>query len=189
MESPIDFNGMLRGARDRQAEHFADIRVHLTNKDARSSAIGSHCLCPASAVGAGGDMRHNALVKLVEDPPGPPVRSTMLAEVYGPDYGQLRALAKQVRQVFTQTDAVVDIDDSVKNQMPQMRLVVDREKAQRAGLATQEIAQTLRVAISGAQVSTLKVADELSPVGIQVRFADTNRQSIDDLQSDSTAHD
>ncbi len=178
--SPLDFNGMLRGATDRQAEHFADIRVHLTNKDARSrqSEAIVFALRPQLEQVA---TRHNALVKLVEDPPGPPVRSTMLAEVYGPDYGQLRALVKQVRQVFAQTDAVVDIDDSVKNQMPQMRLVVDREKAQRAGLATQDIAQTLRVAIAGAQVSTLKVAGELSPVGIQVRFADANRQSIDDL--------
>ena len=75
----------------------------------------------------------------------------------------------------------MDIDDSVKNQMPQMRLVVDREKVNRAGLTTQDIAQTLNMAIAGAQVSTLKVPGELSPVAIQVRFADTNRQSIDDL--------
>ncbi|HIK57171.1 MAG TPA: efflux RND transporter permease subunit [Synechococcales cyanobacterium M55_K2018_004] len=178
--APIDFNGMLRGATDRIGEHFADIRVHLTNKDARSDqseAIVFRLRPKLTEIA----QRHNAIVKLVEDPPGPPVRSTMLAEIYGPDYPTQRELAKQVRQVFAQTDEVVDIDDSVKNQIPQMRLLVDREKVNRAGLTTQDIAQTLQMAIAGAQVSTLKVPGELTPVAIQVRFADANRQSIDDL--------
>lgn len=178
--APIDFNGMLRGATDRIGEHYADIRVHLTNKDARSAQSEGIVfqLRPKLAEIA---QRHNAIVKLVEDPPGPPVRSTMLAEIYGPDYTMLRQLAKQVRQVFAETKEVVDIDDSVKNQMPQMRLVVDREKVNRAGLTTQDIAQTLNMAIAGSQVSTLQVPGELAPVAIQVRFADSNRQSIDDL--------
>jgi len=178
--APIDFNGMLRGATDRIGEHYADIRVHLTNKDARSIQSEGIVfqLRPKLAEIA---ERHNAIVKLVEDPPGPPVRSTMLAEIYGSDYNTLRQLAKQVRQVFAETKEVVDIDDSVKNQIPQMRLVVDREKVNRAGLTTQDIAQTLNMAIAGAQVSTLKVPGELAPVAIQVRFADANRQSIDDL--------
>lgn len=178
--APIDFNGMLRGGTDRTGEHVADIRVHLTNKDARSIQSEGIVfrLRPQLTEIA---QQHNAIVKLVEDPPGPPVRSTLLAEIYGPDYNQLRQLAKQVRQTFAKTSAVVDIDDSVKNQIPQMRLVVDREKVNRAGLTTQDIAQTLSMAIAGSQVSTLQVPGELAPVGIQVRFADANRQSIDDL--------
>jgi multidrug efflux pump subunit AcrB len=124
---------------------------------------------------------HQAVVKLVEDPPGPPVRSTMLAEIYGPDYGVQRQLARQVRQVFAETQDVVDIDDSVKNQIPQIRLVVDRDQVNRAGLSTNDIAQTVQMAIAGANVSTLKVPGELAPVAIQVRFADANRQSISDL--------
>jgi multidrug efflux pump subunit AcrB len=180
MGAPIDFNGMLRGATDRFGEHYADIRVHLTNKDARSIQSEGIVLSlrPKLTEVA---QKYNAIVKLVEDPPGPPVRSTLLAEIYGSDYGKLRQLTKEVRAVFAQTAQVVDIDDSVKNQMPQMRLVVDREKVNRAGLTTQDVAQTINMAIAGSQVSIMKVSGELSPVGIQVRFADANRQSIDDL--------
>ncbi|MCG9890030.1 MAG: efflux RND transporter permease subunit [Thermosynechococcaceae cyanobacterium MS004] len=178
--APIDFNGMLRGATDRGNQHFADIRVHLTNKDARgkSSEAIVFELRPKLSQQAS---QHQAIVKLVEDPPGPPVRSTMLAEIYGPDYPTQRQLAKQVRQVFAETAQVVDIDDSVKNQIPQMRLVVDRDKVSRAGLSTQEITQTIQMAIAGAKVSTLQVPGELAPVAIQVRFADANRQSLNDL--------
>ncbi|MBO9998792.1 MAG: efflux RND transporter permease subunit [Cyanobacteria bacterium SID2] len=178
--APVDFNGLLRGNTDRAGEHFADIRVHLTNKDARkidSEGIVFR-LRPLLAEIAG---QNNAVVKLVEDPPGPPVRSTMLAEIYGPDYDKLRNLAKEVRQVFAETKEVVDIDDSAKNPIPQMRLIVDRAKVNQAGLTTQEIAQTLNMAIAGANVSTLQVPGELNPVAIEVRFAYSDRQSVDDL--------
>ena len=178
--APVDFNGLLRGSSDRAGEHFADIRVHLTNKAARqedSEAIVFRLRSQLSEIATA----NNAIVKLVEDPPGPPVRSTMLAEIYGADYQQLRQLAKTVRQVFNETKEVVDLDDSVKNQIPQMKMVVDRQKINQVGLTAQEIAQTLNMAIAGANVSTLQVPGELSPVAIQVRFAEANRQKIDDL--------
>jgi len=178
--APIDFNGMLRGASDRSNQNFADIRVHLTNKNARSASSEAVVLRLRPELTRLANA-HQAVVKLVEDPPGPPVRSTMLAEIYGPDYAVQRQLAQQVRQVFAETQDVVDIDDSVKNQIPQIRLVVDRDKVNRAGLSTSDIAQTVQMAIAGAQVSTLKVPGELAPVAIQVRFADANRQNISDL--------
>jgi len=180
VSAPVDFNGLLRGNTDRSGEHFADIRVHLSQKEARqeeSEAIVFRLRSQLAPLA----QHYNAVVKLIEDPPGPPVRSTLLAEIYGPDYNQLRQLARQVRQVFAQTAEVVDIDDSVKNQIPQMKLVVDRQKANQAGLSAQDIAQTLRIAIAGTDTSILKVPGELSPVAIQVRFAERERQQIDDL--------
>lgn len=178
--APVDFNGLLRGNTDREGEHYADIRVHLTNNNARkidSEGIVFRLRPKLAEIAA----ENNAVVKLVEDPPGPPVRSTMLAEIYGPDYDKLRDLAKEVRLVFAETKEVVDIDDSAKNPMPQMKLSVDRAKVNQAGLTTEEIAQTLNMALSGAEVSTLQVPGELSPVAIEVRFAYPDRQSVDDL--------
>jgi multidrug efflux pump subunit AcrB len=178
--APIDFNGLLRGATDRGGEHVADIRVHLTNKNARpeqSEAIVFRLRPPLTQIAAS----ENAILKLVEDPPGPPVRSTLLAELYGPDYDRLRDLTKEVREVFAQTHEVVDIDDSVKNQVPQLRLAVDRDKVAQAGLTTGDIAQLLQLALSGVNVSTLQVPGEFSPVYIQLRFAQENRERIDDL--------
>ena len=180
VSAPVDFNGLLRGNTDRSGEHFADIRIHLSQKEARQEESETIVFRLRSQL-APLAQRYNAVVKLIEDPPGPPVRSTLLAEIYGPDYSQLRQLARQVRQVFAQTAEVVDIDDSVKNQIPQMKLVVDRQKANQAGLSVQDIAQTLRIAIAGTNTSILKVPGELSPVAIQVRFAERERQQIDDL--------
>lgn len=178
--APIDFNGLLRGNTNRDGEHLADIRVHLTDDSTRpesSEDVVFRLRAQLSEIAN----EYNAVVKLIEDPPGPPVRSTMLAEIYGPDYDKLRDLAKEVRQVFLQTDEVVDVDDSTKNQAPQMKLVVDRQKASQSRLSTRDIAQTLNMAIAGVDVSTLQVPGELVPVDINVRFAESERQGIDDL--------
>ncbi|MFB6276744.1 MAG: efflux RND transporter permease subunit, partial [Halothece sp.] len=179
--APITFNGLLRGNTNRGGEHVGDIRVHLTNDDARSVSSEDIVfrLRPKLTKVA---RENNAIVKLIEVPPGPPVRSTMLAEIYGPDYEQQRDLAKQVAEVFRNTSEVVDVDDSVKNQVPQMQLEVDRAKATQAGLSTQAITETINMAIGGVNASTLKIPGELTPVQIQVRFSEASRQGMDDLR-------
>lgn len=206
--APIDFNSLLRGGTATPApfqvpmtvyslgytptplptvttplpscEHLAEIRVHLTDQAARNlmSEVIVFRLRPQLADIA---TQHNAVVKLVEEPPGPPVRSTLLAEIYGPDYNTLRSLAKQVRQVFQQTAEVVDVDDSVRNPVPQMKLVVDRDQVLQAGLSTHQVSQELTAAIAGINASILQVPGELMPVPIRLRFALANRQSLADL--------
>ncbi len=178
--APIDFNGMLRGNIDREGEHLGDIRVHLTHKSARKAQSEDVVLRLRPKLREIAQ-ENNAIVKLVEVPPGPPVRSTMLAEVYGPDYEKIRDVAKDVREVFTETKGVVDVDDSVKNTIPQMRLVVDRQKLNQMGLSTSEVAQTISMAVNGSQVSVLQVPGELTPVPIEVRFAESDRDNINDL--------
>ncbi len=178
--SPIDFNSLLRGGSGRGGEDVADIRLHLSQPEARtveSEEIVLRLRPVLQAVAEG----HNGILKLVEDPPGPPVRSTLLAEVYGPDYEQVRQQAKAVRQVFADTKGVVDIDDSVKNELPQLTLTVDRERINRTGLTTADVTQTLNLALSGSTASILQLPGELSPVGIVVRYADQARQGIADL--------
>jgi multidrug efflux pump subunit AcrB len=178
--APIDFNGLFRGYNLREGEHLADIRAHLTDDSARSPSsedIVFRLRPELTAIAH----QNNARIALIEVPPGPPVRSVMRAEVYGPDYGRIREIARNVRRLFTDTEGVVDVNDSVKNQIPQMRLVVDRLQANQVNLTTGAIAQSIRMAVAGADVSTLQVPGELTPVAINVRFAEANRRSIADL--------
>ena len=83
-------------------------------------------------------------VQLVEDPPGPPVRATVLAEIYGKDLQQLRALSEQVKAAFRQTRDMVEVTDSEAQDVIQYRLTVDREKAALSGLSVAEVAVALR---------------------------------------------
>ncbi|MDH3342929.1 MAG: efflux RND transporter permease subunit, partial [Gammaproteobacteria bacterium] len=123
-----------------------------------------------------------ANIKLVEDPPGPPVRATLLAELYGPDYNKLREIATQLRaEVFENTGDVVDIDDSVTDSYTEYNIIVDREKAMLTGIAPVTIAETLRAFVAGVDVGTVHLEYEKEPVPIRFRVPAADRTGPKDL--------
>ncbi|MBN2082777.1 efflux RND transporter permease subunit [bacterium] len=178
--SVIDFNGLLRGTAFRNQPYQADLRVNLTPKEARSEKSEEmvrrirpelHALAAP----------FNANVKLVEDPPGPPVRSTLVAEIYGP-YGQLqRDLVAQVRQWFGETAQVTDIDDSVSTVAEELKITVDEEKAVQAGLKVSDVSMSLRAALSGYPVTQIHDPAELNQTPVVLRFPVEYRSSLEDL--------
>ncbi|MBD2682836.1 MULTISPECIES: efflux RND transporter permease subunit [Nostoc] len=178
--APVDFAASFRGTSNRREKHNAEIRVHVTDKVARSITT-ENLVIQLRPLLTDVASRHQAVVKILEKPAGPPQRATVLAEIYGPDVVQLRELSKQVRQVFIGTKEVVDIDDSTRNQIPQMQLTVDQDKAMRAGITRTDVAQTLNMLLKGSDVSTLKIPGEILPIGIQLRFAAEFRRSLDNL--------
>ncbi len=178
--SVMDFNGLLRGSAFREASHFADIRVNLIDKEKRkrSSEMIVLQIRPdidklARAYGAN--------IKLVEDPPGPPVRATVVAEIYGPDYNKQREIAQDIKTLFAKTDQVVDIDDSVKEIQVKYQLLVDKEKAALMGISTEQIVQTLRLSVAGMAVSTLHRPETKTPVVIMLRLPKGDRSGLSDM--------
>ncbi|MDH4162880.1 MAG: efflux RND transporter permease subunit [Nitrospirota bacterium] len=178
--SVIDFNGLLRGGAFREASHFADVRVNLIDKEERKLSSEKLVLKMRPDI-AKLAAAYNANIKLVEDPPGPPVRATVVAEIYGPDYGKQREIAADIRKLFERTDQVVDIDDSVKQDQDKYQLTVDKEKAALAGISTEQIVQTLRMSISGMAVSTLHTPAAKNPVSIFLRLPKSERAGLADL--------
>ena len=179
--SPINLNGLVRGYDLRSAPHQADIQVNLRSSDERS--MQSHPIAKAmrpelQAIGA----RYGATIKVAEVPPGPPVRSTLVAEIYGPDAEEQRAIAEQVKTIFAETDEVVDVDWTVQANQTRYTFTVDKEKAMQMGVPSQRIAQAMRMGLGGADVSTLRVdgADDL--VGIEVRLNEADRSGLDALR-------
>ncbi len=177
----VDFNGMLRGSVLKQGSHVAEVRVNLRNKHVRklsSIDIVLQLRAPIAEVAE----QTGASIKLVEDPPGPPVRATILAELYGPDYEQLRSIAEQVRhKVFAKTYDVVDVDDSVGAEVREYKIVVNREKAALAGIPPIDIAQTLRTFLNGYNVGTVHLEFEKEPVPIRFRIPTADRRVAADL--------
>ncbi len=178
--SVIDFNGLLRGASFRSEEHFAGIRVNLVDKSVRdreSEEIVYTIRPELHKIG----LPFSANIKVVEDPPGPPVRSTVVAEIYGPDYNKQRELAKVVRKIFGDTSEVTDIDDSVKDIVHKHYLKVDKEKATSLGVTTTDIVRELRMGVEGSVVSALHVPGAKEPVGIFLRYARDARAAPTDV--------
>ncbi len=179
--SVIDFNGLLRGGSFREKPRFADIRVNLIDKSERDTTSEDLVLRirPDIARIAGAQ---GANIKIVEDPPGPPVRSTILAELYGPDYGVLRDIAGRMRSLFGKTDAVVDIDDSVEQDHAKLHVLVDKVKAAQNGISTGQVVGALRIAVGGEQAGTLHAPGEKNPVGILLRYPKEMRARPGDLR-------
>lgn len=152
--SPINFNGLVRQYYLRASSELGDIQVNLVGKSERSDK--SHVIAtrvrPAlQEIGR----RHGANVKVVEVPPGPPVMSPIVAEIYGPDAEGRRQVSKAVRAVFEKTEGVVDVDESAIADAPRKVLLVDRRKAAALGVSQQAIVTTLRAGLAGEDATYL----------------------------------
>ena len=146
--APINFNGLVRQYYLRAGGNVGDLQVNLVDKSARkdqSHAIATRLRPALQKIGA----RFGANVKVVEVPPGPPVLSPIVAEIYGPDAAGRQQVAKAVRAVFERAPGVVDVDDSSVAAAPKTMLLVDRQKASMLGVPQQAIVTTLRAGLAG----------------------------------------
>jgi multidrug efflux pump subunit AcrB len=125
--------------------------------------------------------RSGARIKVAEVPPGPPVLQTLVAEVYGPDLDRRTALARQMRNIFTKTDGVVDVDWYVEDEQPKYQITADTEKAALHGISEEEIAQTLRLASAGQAVGLLHVDAEKEDIPLTVRLDRASRSDLDKI--------
>lgn len=183
--SPIDFNGMVRQYYLRSGSYLADIRVNLIDKEDRQ--FQSHAVAlrirPALHEIA---QRWKANVKLVEAPPGPPVFSTLVAEVYGPpdaSYEDIIAQAKKVRKLMEETQYVVDVDDTVTAPQVQYNFITDRTKAGQHHLTQEKISQSARILLGGESPSIVHSNKERKPLDINLRLPRSLRSRIQDMGS------
>ncbi len=180
--SPMNFNGLVRHYDLRQGSNVADIQVNLTHKGDRK--LQSHDIAKAMRPGLQEiGKKYNANVKVVEVPPGPPVLSTLVAEIYGPDENVQMDIAKQVKMLFTETADVVDIDWYPEADQVEYKFNVLKEKAALYGLSTQQITQTLAMTLGGQVVSQLYQENEYKQIGIKLRLDEKSRSDVADLKN------
>jgi multidrug efflux pump subunit AcrB len=178
--APFNFNGLVRHYFLRSGPLVADLQVNLLPKQDRKRDSHTFAkdvrtlLLPIAK-------RHGANVKVTEVPPGPPVLSTMVAEIYGPDLAKRIDLAGQVKRIFEETPGVVDVDGLVEDEAPKVELVIDREKATRAGVTPEVVTRTLRVALNGAEAGLMHDENARNPVPIVLRLDRAQRSSLDGL--------
>ncbi|TDQ22822.1 efflux RND transporter permease subunit [Tenacibaculum caenipelagi] len=178
--APITFNGLVRHYDLRGGSNMADIQVNLVDKKDRS--IQSHDIAKLMRADIQNiAKKFKANVKLVEVPPGPPVLSTIVAEVYGPDYDKQIEIANEVQNILHNTNDVVDIDWMVEDNQTEYELVIDKEKAMLYGVAPQQIAYTLNMALSNRAVSTLYDEDASNQVGIVFALDEKEKSSVQDI--------
>lgn len=178
--APITFNGLVRHYDLRRQPNLADIQVTLTDKHDRK--LQSHTIAKAmrpalQKIGA----RFGANVKIVEVPPGPPVMSTLVAEIYGPNPAERIRIAHDVAAVLAKTEGVVDTDVQIEDGQTEYQFEVDAQKAAMNGLVPEQIVKTLSMALGGQAVGALSSETEREPVLIKMRLDAKERATLDDL--------
>jgi multidrug efflux pump subunit AcrB len=178
--APFNFNGLVRHYFMRRGANVADVQVNLVAKGDRSRQ--SHEI--AMAVRPGIDSiasLYRASAKVAEIPPGPPVLSTLVAEIYAADDTTRLATAHAVKQIFETTDGVVDVDWSVEDPEGRRVFRVDRVLAARAGASVEQISQTLALALSGQDIGLAESATAREGITITPRLALADRSSVNAL--------
>jgi len=175
--APITFNGLVRHYDLRGGSNMADIQVNLVDKKDRkiqSHGIAKKYRAQIQKIGA----KYGANVKIVEVPPGPPVLSTLVAEVYGPDYEGQIALADTMLSILHSTADVVDIDWMVEDDQTEYHFIIDKEKAMLNGIAPQQIVASLNMAMSDRPITKLNAELDRDPIGINLQLSESDRSDI-----------
>ena len=181
MGGVIDFNGLLRGSSLKKGDNLAEIRVNLKDKNEREESsidLVSRLRPSLQEIGK----PYNANIKLVEDPPGPPVIATLLMEVSGGSKDGRLILAKKIEELYKHTEGVVDVDVMADDSIVKYEIIPDKVKAGLLGITTKQIADILGMGIKGAVIGVTHIPSEKEQVGIFVRFDKNSRSSIKDLE-------
>ena len=177
--APINFNGLVRQYFLRSGSNVGDLQVNLVDKhqrDRQSHAIALAMRPMLAEVGK----RYGASVKVVEVPPGPPVLSPIVAEVYGPDYAGQRKVAQALaQQRFAGTEGIVDIDTTVEADAPREQIVMDRARAARLGVPQAAIADAIALGVAGLDATYLHDGASKYPRPIRLRLPAQDQAALD----------
>jgi multidrug efflux pump subunit AcrB len=167
--APFNFNGMVRHYYARQSPELGDLQINLAPRGERARA--SHAIAL--------DLRERlrslapptgTVIKVVEVPPGPPVLATLLAEIYGPDSGTRRAVAGEVRQIFSSVPFIVDVDDSIGEPRPRLRISIDQDRLEFFGVEQRDVYDTIQMLLGGVPVGYSHRGEDRNPIEISVRL-------------------
>ncbi len=110
-------------------------------------------------------------IEISKDEGGPPTGKPINLEIIGEDFDKLVYLADTLK-AFIESAEIAGIEGlkmNISTQKPELKINIDRDKAQRFGLSTQFIAWTLRQALFGNEVSDFKVGEDEYPIFVRLK--------------------
>lgn len=175
--APINFNGLVRHYFVRNSQELGDIQVNLSDKkhrDRDSHSIALAVRGPLQQIAQG----FNANVKVVEVPPGPPVWSPIVAEVYGPSQDIRQQAARELQSLFHATEDVVDIDIFLPAAQQKWQVLIDRSKASLLGVPYANIVDLVATAVGGKDINVLHKPMQKRPVPIRLELPEAGKLDL-----------
>jgi multidrug efflux pump subunit AcrB len=179
--APMNFNGLVRQYYLRSQPYQGDIQVNLVDKDERSRQSHQIAMAVRPALAAVA-RRFHAHLSVAEVPPGPPVAAPIVAEIYGPNYKDQRAMALSLEKLYDHTAGIADVNLSVENpQATRKVVVIDRARAATLGVSQGDIVATLRTGMGGDPASYLADENAKYAVPVMLRLPQAALGSMDSI--------
>ncbi len=120
-------------------------------------------------------------IKIDKDRKGPPVGNPINIELSGEDYDRLIAISSKIMQMIEESNiqGIQEMKTDLELGKPELLIKINRDKAQRFGLSTFSIANELRTALYGKEISKFKEGEDEYP--IELRLQNQYRYNIDAL--------
>jgi multidrug efflux pump subunit AcrB len=167
--APFNFNGLVRHYYLRERPELGELQINLASRGMRKRA--SHDIAldlrqKLKTLGA----PVGTSVKVVEVPPGPPVLATLQAEIYGPDAATRRAVTAELKKLFAEVPFIVDIDDSIGESRPRLRLSIDQDRLEFFGVEQRDVYDTIQALFGGISIGYSHRGEDRNPIEIAVRL-------------------
>jgi multidrug efflux pump subunit AcrB len=183
--SVVDFNSLLRGSGQRISTNQITISINLEDKDNRAITSKEIVWMIREDLK---DIAYNtqAKYKIIEDPPGPPVRSTILGRIFVDEDEVIEQASLELKGILDSTAGIKDTDTTIND--PQLKYVVnlDRRKADLLGVSNEELANNLKLAVDGFSPTILHQYKDEDEVKIWVQVDPEEKKSLDYLNHLST---
>jgi multidrug efflux pump subunit AcrB len=122
-----------------------------------------------------------ARIELSELEQGPPVGAPIAVKFKGDNLEVLRQLVDKYRELLEEIPGAVDVTDDASEEIPQIRIQVDTEKAGLLGVTHAGLAQTLRTAVYGTAATSFRLEDE--KIDVVVSLGKSSRNDLSTFRS------
>lgn len=174
--APFSFSGMVKHAYLRQAENQVDFQIVLSGKNERK--VSSHQIIESlRPVVTEFGLKHHAVTKVLEIPPGPPVLATMIAEVYGPTLESREKVANEIEQIFRSEKSVVDLDSTNRELRKRKIYLFDRVQGGLLGSNASSLAGLGGYLFSENRIALLNESSHPEEIGIDLSVSNAVRSS------------
>ncbi len=119
-------------------------------------------------------------VTVDQDNGGPPMGKPINIEIVGEEYDKLIAISEEVKRHINDANigGIEELKSDLELGKPELLVDIDRRKARRMGVSTQQVASELRTALFGLEVSKFKQGEDDYPIQLRLEERFRNNPEV-----------
>ncbi|WP_428026725.1 efflux RND transporter permease subunit [Arcobacter sp.] len=180
---PLDFAGMVKGSALKSDENQAEIMVNIKKADYRD--IYSYNLVSSLRANVQNKCSlHEANIKFIELPAGPPVLASIVAEIYGGDsFESQRNFALKIEKILKNQKSLVDVDILATKPFYKYSLKLDSTKVAKSFVSLAQVKNILYLAFEGMEIGYVNEASAENQIPLYLRLDDSKLLETNSIEN------